>query len=273
MKVFLTGNKGRIGSVVERQLLEAGHEVVGYDIATGGDILDAQAVKEAMEGCDVVAHLAMVMGRDKARDLVFASGTVGTWNILDAAEAHGIARVVSYSSVNAMGIFLGEGNPDYLPFGEEHPCRPGRPYGMSKYLGEEICRLFSERTGIATVCIRPPAVLSDERIADMRAAREEDAECEWTPYWEYGCFIHVEDLASATVCALSCASSGHEVLLVVAEDISSRELTSRQLAQKLLPDSEWRGGEEYDKEPYLALVDGRRAQRVLGWKPQYRWRS
>jgi UDP-glucose 4-epimerase len=61
--------------------------------------------------------------------------------------------------------------------------------------------------------------------------------------------------------------------LVVAEDISSRELTSRQLVQKLLPDTEWRGGQEYDKEPYLALVDGRRAQRVLGWKPQYRWRS
>ncbi len=272
MKVFLTGNKGRIGSVVERQLLAAGHEVVGFDIETGGDILDAEAVKAAMQGCDAVAHLAMAMGRDKARDLVFASGTVGTWNILDAAEVHGIGRVVSYSSVNAMGFFMGEGDPDYLPFGEEHPCRPGRPYGMSKYLGEEICRLFSERTGISTVCIRPPAVLSDERIASMRAARAEDAEVEWTPIWEYGCFIHVEDLASATVCALTCQDPGHEVLLVVAEDISSRELTSRQLAQKLLPHIEWRGGEEYEREPYLALVDGRRAQRVLGWKPQYSWR-
>ncbi|MFT5086360.1 MAG: UDP-glucose 4-epimerase [Candidatus Latescibacterota bacterium] len=273
MKVFLTGNKGRIGSVVERQLLEAGHEVVGFDIETGGDILDAAAVMQAMEGCDSVAHLAMVMGRDKARDLVFASGTVGTWNVLDAAETHGIRRVVSYSSVNAMGLFMGEAEPDYLPFDEEHPCRPGRPYGMAKYLGEEICRLFTERTGIATLCIRPPAVLTDERIASLRAAREENEENEWTPIWEYGCYIHIEDLASATVCALTCKDPGHQVLLVVAEDISSRDLTSRQLAQKLLPHIEWRGGEQYESEPYRALVDGRRARQVLGWKPQYRWRD
>ena len=271
MKVFLTGNRGGIGSVVERQLGEGGHEVVGFDIAAGGDILDHEAVVRAMEGCDAVAHLAMLMGRDNPRDQVFASGSVGTWNVLDAAERHGIQRVVHYSSVNAMGIFMGESVPDYLPFAEEHACRPGRPYGMSKYLGEQICRLFTERTGIATVCIRPPAVLSDERIAATRQARAEKPESEWMPYWEYGCYIHVEDLARATVCALTCPDPGHEALLVVAEDISSRVLTSRAWVEKLLPHIEWRGDESFERDPYCALVDGRRAQRVLGWRPQFRW--
>ena len=83
MKVFLTGNRGRIGSVV------------GYDIATGGDILDADAVARAMVGCDGVAHLAMLMGRDHPRDQVFDCGTVGTWNVLDAAEKECVNRVVS----------------------------------------------------------------------------------------------------------------------------------------------------------------------------------
>ena len=122
MKVFLTGNKGRIGSIVERQLRENGHEVVGFDIATGRDILDADAVDRAMVGCDGVAHLAMLMGRDHPHDQVFASGTVGTWNVLDAVEKEGVNRVVSCSSVNAMGLFMGESEPDYLPFAEEHGC-------------------------------------------------------------------------------------------------------------------------------------------------------
>ena len=271
MKVFLTGNRGGIGSVVERQLREGGHEVVGFDIATGDDILDAEAVERAMVDCDGVAHLAMLMGREHPRDQVFASGTVGTWNVLDAAEKNGVKRVVSYSSVNAMGLFMGESEPDYLPFAEEHVCRPGRPYGTSKYVGEQVCRLFTERTGIATVCIRPPAVLSDERIAAMRQAHAERAEAAWTPYWEYGSYIHVEDLARATVCALTCPDPGHEVLLVVAEDISSRAMSSREWAEHVMPHVPWRGGAEYDADPYRALVDGGRAQRVLGWKPEYRW--
>ena len=70
----------------------------------------------------------MLMGRDHPRDQVFASGTVGTWNVLDAAEKEGGNRVVSYSSVNAMGTFMGEYEPYYLPFTAEHACRPCRPY-------------------------------------------------------------------------------------------------------------------------------------------------
>ena len=46
--------------------------MVGFDIATGDDILDAEAVERAMVDCDGVAHLAMLMGREHPRDQVFA---------------------------------------------------------------------------------------------------------------------------------------------------------------------------------------------------------
>ncbi len=273
MRIFLTGCKGRIGSVVERIFTEAGHEVVGYDIADGHDIMDPAAVHKAMEGCDWVTHLAMAMGKKIAPDVSYASGTVGTFNVLQAAEAHSVTRIVSYSSVNAMGLFMGEDTPDFLPLDESHVCRPGRPYGTSKYLGEQTCRLFTRRTGIPTVCIRPPAVWTDEAIKWVKEEREKDAEFEWTPYWEYGCYIHVEDLARATLCALTCPDPGHIPLLVVADDISSANLTSRELLQKLLPDIEWRGGDEYEADPYKGLVDNSRAKEVLEWAPQFHWRS
>jgi len=273
MRIFLTGSNGRIGSVVERIFTEAGHEVVGYDIADGHDIMDTAAVHKAMEGCDWVAHLAMAMGKKNAPDVSYASGTVGTFNVLQAAEAHGVTRIVSYSSVNAMGLFMGEDTPDFLPLDETHVCRPGRPYGTSKYLGEQTCRLFTRRTGIPTVCIRPPAVWTDKAIESVKEEREKDAEFEWTPYWEYGCYIHVEDLARATLCALTCPDPGHIPLLVVADDVSSAHLTSRELVQNLLPDIEWRGGDQYEADPYKGLVDNSRAKEVLGWAPEFHWRS
>ena len=273
MRIFITGSSGKISSVFTALCRREGHQVVGYDKADGDDILDSAALKKVLEGCDAVAHLAMAMGGQYTPEEVYASGTLGTWNVLQAAESHGVRRIVSYSSVNAMGIFMGEDTPDFLPIDESHPCRPGRPYGIAKYLGEQTCRLFTHRTGIATVCIRPPAVLNDADIARTKAARAENAENEWTPHWEYGAFIHVEDLARATLCALTCPDPGHQVLLVNADDISSAEQPSRELARNILPDTEWRGGDQYQAEPYKALMDTTRARRVLGWEPHYRWRG
>ena len=171
-----------------------------------------------------------------------------------------------------MGIFSGQGTPDFLPVDETHECRPRSAYGISKYLGEQECRLFTRRTGVPTVCIRPPAVMNDARIEEIKEARRRDPECEWTPHWEYGCYIHVEDLACATVLALTCPDPGHVTVLVIADDVSSAQLQSRQLVEKLLPQVPWRGGEEYASDPFRSLADSSLAQKVLGWKPRYRWR-
>jgi len=272
MRVFLTGHKGKIGTSIHRLLLKEGHEIVGFDILDGNDILDANAVERAMADCDSVIHLATLLGHDQPNDLKLTSGVIGTWYVLQAAEKHQVRRVVYYSSVNAMGLFQGEDKPDFLPIDETHPCRPGRAYGTSKYLSEHTCRLFTQRTGIATVCFRPPAVWTEKDIQHIKEARAQKPEFEWTPFWEYGCFIHVEDLAHATLCALTCPDPGHIPLLVTADDITSAALTSRELVDKLLPEVEWRGGPEYDADPYRSLVDCQRAQDILGWSPRYRWR-
>ena len=170
MRVFLTGSSGRIGSVVERVLKDNGCEVVGFDVKEGDDMLDAAAVEKAMSGCDAVAHLAAVMGKNPD-EAVFAGAAAGMWHVLQAAERHGIGRVVAYSSVNAMGIFMGESEPDFLPIDETHPCRPGRAYAMSKFLGEETCRLFTRRSGISTISIPPCGPMSASRVSRSRAQR------------------------------------------------------------------------------------------------------
>ncbi|MBU8913166.1 MAG: NAD(P)-dependent oxidoreductase [Spirochaetales bacterium] len=271
MRILVTGHRGRIGSVVHRRLEEAGHDVEGFDILDGRDVMDLQSLIRHMQGCQAAVHLGALMNGED--EIVFSTGVGGTWNLLQAAEACHVERIVYFSSVNALGIFRGEDKPDFLPIDETHPCRPATSYGLSKYLSEEACSVFTSRTGIATICLRPPIVWTDQRIERIRRERATDPSREWTPFWEYGCFIHVEDMARAAVCALTCPDPGHVVLLLSADDLASEELNSEELVVRHLPGVEWRGGDFKNREPFASLVDTRQAKKLLGWLPSYRWRD
>lgn len=271
MNVLVTGNRGRIGSHIEEQLTAQGHSVVGFDKADGHNILDFAAVRAAAAGCDAAIHLASLLGRptDDPNETMETS-VMGSWHVLQAAEAEQMQRVVYFSSVNALGIFMGQTAPDYLPIDDEHPARPQSPYGLSKWLVEQMCSRFTQRTGIATVCLRPPAVWMPEWVPHIRERRAQDPDSEWNRNWEYGAFCDVRDVAAAAVLGLTCPDPGHVTILLCADEIGS-DTPSRQMAQKVHPDVPWVGGPEYDAEPYRALVSNRRAKEVLGWQPQYAW--
>ena len=272
MKVFVTGNRGRIGSVIEAQLVAQGHRVVGYDRADGQDILDGQAVRAAAQGCDAVIHLASLLGGPKDDpDETMQVSLMGTWHVLQAAEAEKMQRVIYFSSVNALGIFMGLKKPDHLPIDDNYPPQPMSAYGLSKRLAEEMCSYFTQRTGIATICLRPPGVWLPETYERIRTWRAEDPDREWQR-WEYGAFCDVRDVAAAAVLGLTCPDPGHVTLLLCADDINSDQ-PSRELAQRVHPDVPWVGGPEYDQDPSRALVSNQRAKEVLGWQPQFRWRT
>jgi len=272
MNVFVTGNQGRIGAVIQTQLEAQGHTVVGFDRANGDDIRDGQRVRAAAQGCDAAIHLASLLGGpNDDPDETMAVGLQGTWHVLMAAQEQQMQRVVYFSSVNALGIFMGQKAPDYLPIDDNHPARPGSPYGIAKRLAEEMCRHWTEKTGITTICLRPPWVCMPDTYARVRIWRQETPAREVTR-WEYGAFCDVRDVAAAAVLGLTCPDPGHVTLLLCADDISATE-PSRIMAQKVHPSVPWRGGPEYDADPYRALVDTSRAKSVLGWQPQYRWQG
>jgi nucleoside-diphosphate-sugar epimerase len=203
---------------------------------------------------------------------VLSSNVSGMHNVLLAASQHGMRRVVFTSSVQALGVFIGLGRPDYLPIDDAHPARPVGAYGVSKLISEELCASFTGATGVPTVCLRPPAVFRSDTYEAIRAARRENPESEWSPFWEYGAFIDVQDLADALAAALVAPLTGHHRLLVCAADVSSAQLDSRALVRRLMPEVTWRGGPEYDAHPFRALIDTVAAQHLLGWSPRRRWR-
>jgi nucleoside-diphosphate-sugar epimerase len=146
-----------------------------------GDVTDYVQVRHAVEGMEAVVHLAAVRHPSLAPGQeVFRVNGAGTFNIYQAAAEVGIRRVVSASSINALGYNFGikEFPLLYFPMDEEHPTYTTDPYSFSKRVVEEIAAYFYRREGISGVLLRLPAVYEvqgeavwiQEALARIRAA-------------------------------------------------------------------------------------------------------
>jgi len=277
--VLLTGSRGRLGPAIAAALTAAGHEVRGFDLIDGGDIRDAAAVRRAATGAGLIVHAAgLADDRGGNPADVMAVNLLGTWNVLLAAEAAHIRRVVHFSSGKALGML--ERDSDYLPMDDDHRGLPGRAYGLSKWLSEEMCAAFTARTGVDTLCLRPVAVFDEEGYArsmgsagQAKPATQRPAAEQAQPAggsWHMGVHIDLRDVAAATLAAVNTPYRGHLRALLCASDIADRRPTLELVAERL-PHVPWRGGPEFTRDPYRSLVDTSRAERALGFRPQYRW--
>lgn len=265
-RVLVTGDRGRLGRDVVPALERAGHEVRGFDVADGDDLLDAAAVADAVAGCDVVVHLAGITeDRDAPAADVFAVNVTGTWNVLQAARAAEVERVVLASSGKALGMLWRR--PRYLPMDDEHPGAPLRPYGLSKWACEEMCEAFTAETGIATICLRPVLVLDERRWAQVGPGPELPPARGTT--WHLGAFVDQRDTVEAFALAVACPDPGHVRLLLCADEVGSERPTVA-LADEHFPGVPWRG-ERPAPDARTALVDCAAARRVLGWRPTCGW--
>ena len=274
MNVLVTGSRGLVGTAVMRALRAAGDDAIAYDVAEGRDILDPATLERCMRGCDAVVHGAALLGRpgdDPQR--IMSVNLQGSWNVLACARALGVRHIVFLSSVDALGVFKGARAPDYLPLDDTHPCRPGTPYGISKRLSEEMCRLSCAAGDVSVVCLRPPGIWTEATYLRVQANRAAQPEYEWSPFWEYGAFVDVRDLAHACVQAAKLGLDGFHCVAVASADISTSGPTSREWAARLHPQVEWRGGAEYEADPYRGLVDIGAAQKLLDWKPEHSWHA
>lgn len=175
LKVFVTGGAGYIGSHTCVQLLNAGHEVLVYDSLVNssnksldrvslltnrdcplvkGDICDNKKLKNTLETFrpDCVLHFAglKAVGESVSEPLKYYEVNVGgTASLLKAMDYAGCRNIVFSSSATVYG------KPEYLPFDEHHRLAPTNPYGMTKWMAEQIVKdwsmAFSENHG---ACLR-----------------------------------------------------------------------------------------------------------------------
>lgn len=279
MKICITGSSGLVGRVTVQYLKNAGFDVITYDLSDGQDILNYAQLKQASLGCTVIVHLAAVDEPTESQvgpqttgspEKIFAVNVQGTKNVLEAAKENAVPKVIVLSSVDVFGVFMGQGTADYLPLDDNHPVRPRGPYAESKVAAENLCQKFTEDTHITTICLRPPGIFTADTYRFIKAKRLENPDFEWSPYWEYGAFIDARDVADAILSSIKTPVSGHHRLIICADDISSADLDSFSLVQKIMPEVEWRGGEDYG---FKSLLDSSEAKRVIGFKPIYTWRQ
>jgi UDP-glucose 4-epimerase len=271
MRILVTGQRGNVGVPVAARLRALGHQVAGFDLADGQDLLDPVAVRQAADGCAAIVHLGG-LAHDSAGspEQIMAVNVLGSWHVLLAAQAAGASRVVSFSSAQVFGTAEGERLPDYFPVDDDHPRRAMRPYGLSKRLAEELCDGFAARSGIAVVSLRPVHVWGRDFYQEVERRRRADPAAEWQPFWEFGAFVDARDVAAAVECALAAPVTGHVRAVLCAADIAG-SAPALDLAGRLAPGVPVTDPARYAADPWQALFDCSVARNVLGWRPAYSW--
>ncbi|MGL5856966.1 MAG: NAD-dependent epimerase/dehydratase family protein [Angustibacter sp.] len=164
-RLLITGAAGLMGGLLRPLLRRERRAVRLADVRDMGtplageepvfvDVTDYAAVALACRDVDAVLHLGGI-GGEAPFDELAAVNVVGTRNVLQAAVACGVGRVILASSNHAAGFYRradvpagGDGLPDDLP------PRPDTFYGWSKAAGEALGALYRDRYGIDVVALR-----------------------------------------------------------------------------------------------------------------------
>ena len=308
MRILVTGANGFVGRHFVQHAMAAGHQVValhrkssngsGAAIHRKGvtvryaDILDRYALDAAIADVDCVCHLAAAFTEAHAGDEYFHRVNVeGTANIMAAAHAAGVKRVVYCSTA---GIY---GKRVFGVIDETHQPKPWNSYERSKVAGEDVVRRRAAEHGIEYVILRPSQIYGpgDKRLAKLYR----NASRGLFPLFGRGegrrHMVYVGDLADAFLRACTRpAAANHEMIVAGPEaarlreilraiaDLSNRRSSGPQLPLKPML---FLAGVTEDvcrmlkvKAPlhrrrmdfYLSDTefDCRHAQEVLGWQPK-----
>jgi nucleoside-diphosphate-sugar epimerase len=216
MLTLVTGGSGYFGEIIVRRLLERGKRVRVLDLVKNddrpkeveflqGDIRDAETVRRALDGVEVVHHNVAQVPLAKDRDKFWSVNVTGSRILLESALAAGVKKLVMTSSSAVYGV------PDQNPVGPNTTPRPQEEYGRAKLEGERMARDFIER-GLDVSIVRPRTVLGHGRLGIFQILFE------WVrrgrPIYMLGSgenryqFVHADDLAEVCLRAADRPGAG-----------------------------------------------------------------
>jgi len=209
MRTLICGAGGFLGQAVVEVLaqehalrlfgarpLETPHEQVT------GDVAEYAAIERAVAGCDAIVDVIMAHESTYAGPATkaFDTNVRGLYNLLEAARAKGVRRVVHMSTGS---VFTGHPVAT-ARLTNDTPLRTESPYGLTKVLQEDICRYFADQHGMAITVFRPWGI-HDVRLGVTKYG---PAECKgWHVIDRY-------DVAEAVALALRQPGSGFRAYLL-----------------------------------------------------------
>lgn len=145
-KILLTGDKGFISKRLKQRLIKLGHEVIGYDIVDGFDLLDLPKLEEFIKSVDVVYHIAAQADLMTMYDIENARKGV----LANVEATHNVAYLCA--KYNKWLIYASTvcvyGNQDEHPEMEDVTLpNPSDLYACSKYAGEWVIKGYSKNFG------------------------------------------------------------------------------------------------------------------------------
>ena len=277
MQILVTGGSGAVGRYVVDALLHAGHTVGVLDLQRprspdicyhAADVLDLAAVVRAMGGYEAVIHVAGIPHPlNDPPKRVFDVNVNGTFNVLEAAAQSGICKVVLTSSESTLGFAFAAHPmaPLQIPVDESHPTLPQDPYGLSKLVCEQICRSYSARHGITTICLRAPWIWLPE---DSQRAFYRTLVADYGNWHKnLWAWIDARDCAQAHRLAVeSVTTAQHSAMFVTAQD-NWTGLPSRELLQRFYPPGIPVATELHGSQ---SLISHSLASERLGYRPRFR---
>ena len=277
MKVLVTGATGRLGSVVCKQLVADGHDVLATDQRFAADLgaklvladlRDAHAVYPLLEGQEAVVHLGNIpnLSVGPTAQAVLGDNVTMNANVFRAAVDVGVTRVVFASSLQAM-IRLDEGavpeppyTVPYFPLDGDAPANPGYNfYGLSKEFGERTLRILAQRQPqLACTSLRFPMLAGDWFLSRVKQPLPPSALnwCEALTYLRFG------DAAALIALVLARQAAGYHQYFP-AQAVELAGYTAPATLAEFFPDTPLRR----PREQITSLVDLSALERDFEFSP------
>lgn len=282
---LITGGAGFIGTNLSERLVREGKRVIVVDNLVGGnaerlpkevefhkiDICDHEELVAVMMGVDVVVHLAALPRVQFSIEHPFEAqkaNVEGTLSVLEAVRKNKVRRLVYAASSSAYG------DQEVLPLREDLPAQPKSPYGLHKYVGEMMLKLWHDLHGIETVSLRffnvygphlDPSGAYALVIGKFLKQRKDGLSMTITGDGEQTRdFTHVRDTVDAIfrACESDQVGSGEVFNVGAGRNISINTIAAliggpvEHIAPRI--------------EPKHTLADTTRIRAALGWKPTIR---
>ena len=276
-----TGGNGKAGRACIQDLLAHHYEVASVDLVRPADpnlpfsrvdLTDFGQTVAALSGIDervrnvtAVVHLAAIPAPGLATNAVtFATNTISTYNVFEAARQLGIKNVVWASSETVLGLPF-ETPPPYVPVDEAYPGRPESAYSLSKLVGEEMANQFCRwDPELKIIGLRFSNIMEPEDYSRFPGFQDDARKRKWN-CWGY---IDARDAAQAIRLALEAKIKGAEVFIIANAD-SVMERDNHELLKEVFPDVPYK--RSFGPNETLLAID--KARSILGYKPNHSWRD
>ena len=296
-RVLVTGADGFIGSHLTEQLVrEAGKvkafvfynsfnswgwldhspvEIIKELEIFSGDIRDPNGVRQAMQCCDMVFHLAALIGIPysyHSPETYIDTNVKGTLNVVQAARELGLEKVIHTSTSEVYGTAIN------VPINETHPLQPQSPYSASKIAADNIALSFYNSFGTPVTVVRPfntygprqsaraviPSVIT--QIAAGRRILELGA---LSPTRD---FNYVNDTVLGLIAAGKVDTAGEVINIGSNYEVSIRDTVSiiaEIMGVEVIVESSSERLRPARSEVARLWADNAKAMRLLGWQPLY----